>query len=66
MRTNLLLAGLGTLVLLPLLAYAGSLRKTDDLFYTPTKKERLVWPFVILLAAVVAYFLAAALRQFMG
>lgn len=63
MLTNLLLAALGTLVLLPLLVYAGGLRKTDALMYTPTKKERIVWPLVILLAAAIVYCLATALSR---
>lgn len=66
MFANLLLAGLGILVLLPLLAYAGGLRKTDALVYTPTRKEFSVWPFVLLLTAIVVYFLATALSQFIG
>jgi hypothetical protein len=66
MLTNFLLAGLGTLLLLPLLRYAGGLRKTGALVYTPTRREHIVWPFVILLAAAVVYCLATALSQFIG
>jgi hypothetical protein len=65
MLAYLLLAGLGLLIFLPLLAHAGSLRKTDALKYTPTKREHVVWPFVVLLAAAIVYCLYNALAIFL-
>ncbi len=66
MLIRFLLAGLGTLLLLPLLAYAGGLRKTAAFFYEPTPREGVAWAVAQLLAGAVAYCLGTALQQLLG